>query len=480
MPAVFPAIPDPSAIPTGDMPGDQVRIDESHVAKAAGIFPALWEALEPVLAASPHHRAVVAVHGGSGVGKSEIGSLLAHALRTNGIGAYVLSGDNYPHRIPSENDAERRRRFVEAGTASVAPEHADELAGLQATGDDADPARVADAPWLAGYQQAGRAALEAYLGTDEEADFEQVNAILAAFHDGAPTLRLKRMGRSPGEQWHDDVDVRDVGVLVIEWTHGNNPNVRGVDIPILLNSTPEETLAHRRSRARDGAVDSPFTSMVLGIEQERLRAGASRARIIVAKDGSLLDYPAYLASMGEKTIDAGPMLNVYPDSIAGNLAGLVDFVTQPSAAGVFSDAYLLPSIFNSDLDRGFSVIDYSLNDLYATPADLAALTEAGISFKFDFILNHASVLSPQFQDIVANGEASDYADFFIDWNKFWAGCGELTDEGTSSPARTSSRTCFSASPGCRSSWCGCRTARRSPTGTPSTRRSATPVRTPRT
>ena len=27
----------------------------------------------------------------------------------------------------------------------------------------------------------------------------------------------------------------------------------GVDIPVLLNSTPEETLAHRKLRARDGA-----------------------------------------------------------------------------------------------------------------------------------------------------------------------------------------------------------------------------------
>ena len=54
----------------------------------------------------------------------------------------------------------------------------------------------------------------------------------------------------------------------------------------------------------------------------------------------------------------------------------------------------------------------------------------GIDLKFDFILNHASVLSKQFQDILRNGGDSKYRDFFIDWNKkFWEGHGEMTDEG---------------------------------------------------
>ena len=55
-------------------------------------------------------------------------------------------------------------------------------------------------------------------------------------------------------------------MLVIEWTHGNSDEYKGVDIPVLLNSTPAETLEHRRNRNRDGAVDSPFTTMVLELE----------------------------------------------------------------------------------------------------------------------------------------------------------------------------------------------------------------------
>jgi len=435
----FPEIPDLAAIPTGDMPGDKVQITEQHVAKAQAIFPRLWELLQPLLAESPHRRAVVAVHGGSGVGKSETGSLLAYYLNARGVGAYVLSGDNYPRRIPRYNDAERLRVFRTGGLAGLVTKGEyddsvrDALAGLQEAGTDADPALVAVHPWLRTYQKAGRKALTGYLGSDKEIDFAEVNRIIAAFKDGAPTLLLKRMGRTENELWYDSVDMSGVQVIVVEWTHGNNDNVRGVDIPILLNSTPEETLAHRRSRARDGAVDSPFTTMVLELEQALLHSQAHKAKIILAKTGELLDYDAYLRRMGKDLPGAGPMLNVYPDSVGGTVADLVAFIREPALRDVFQSMYMLPSIFNTDLDRGFSVIDYGLNELYASVEDLEALQDEGIDFKFDFILNHASVLSAPFQDILARGERSAYKDFFIDWNAFWAGHGEMTPEGYIEP-----------------------------------------------
>ena len=76
--------------------------------------------LARIFAANGHHRAIVAVHGGSGVGKSEIGSVLGEMLRRDGIGAYVMSGDNYPRRIPAANDAERLRRFRTGGVQGLA------------------------------------------------------------------------------------------------------------------------------------------------------------------------------------------------------------------------------------------------------------------------------------------------------------------------------------------------------------------------
>lgn len=433
----LPAIDDVAAVPVGDMPGDKVQITDGHVRGAQAIFPVLWEQLEPLLADGG--KAVIAVHGGSGVGKSETGSLLAYYFNHNGVGAYILSGDNYPRRIPVVNDAERLRQFRNGAVQGLVksgqynPDVRGELAELQAAGLDSDAAQVAEHPWLAAYADAGRRTLARYLGSKREIDFEEVNSILAAFKAGEPVLTLKRMGREEGDLWYDLVDVSDVRVLVVEWTHGNNDHVEGVDIPILLNSTPEETLAHRRARSRDGAVDSPFTSLVLQLEQAMLHAQSPKAKIILAKSGEVIDYAAYLRRMGNAGPDAGPMLNVYPDSLGGTLGDIVDFLRAPALNDVFSSAYLLPSVFDTDLDRGFSVISYDLNDVYATPDDLAALSDLGVDLKFDFILNHASVLSPQFQDILAKGEASEYADFFIDWNKFWAGHGEMTDEGYIQP-----------------------------------------------
>lgn len=143
----------------------------------------------------------------------------------------------------------------------------------------------------------------------------------------------------------------------------------------------------------------------------------------------------------------GPMLNAYPDSLGGSLSDIVNFLGKKELKDVFSSFYILPSLFNTDLDRGFSVIDYSLNELYAKREDLEKLEELGIDLKLDFILNHASVLSKQFQDIIKNGEKSKYRDFFIDWNKFWEGCGEMTKEGYIQPRADLIKDMFFRKPG---------------------------------
>ena len=61
---------------------------------------------------------------------------------------------------------------------------------------------------------------------------------------------------------------------------------------------------------------------------------------------------------------------------------------------------------HSDLDRGFSVIDYDLNEQLADREDLDQLKKMGIDLKLDFLLNHASAQSPQFRDLVEKGKAS--------------------------------------------------------------------------
>lgn len=129
----------------------------------------------------------------------------------------------------------------------------------------------------------------------------------------------------------------------------------------------------------------------------------------------------------------GTMLNLYPDSLGETLGQAAAFLAKDGVKGAFSALYVLPSLFHTDLDRGFSVIDYGIEQSLATKADLDAIRASGVSLKLDFVLNHASVQSPQFQDMIVRGDDSPYRDFFIDWNAFWSGRGEMTQGGYLQP-----------------------------------------------
>jgi len=131
----------------------------------------------------------------------------------------------------------------------------------------------------------------------------------------------------------------------------------------------------------------------------------------------------------KQSLPGGVMLNAYPDSIGGKLADLVAMLKRPELEGAFSLLYILPTFFNSDLDRGFSIVDYGLNDELVSRTDLDELDKLKVMFKFDLILNHLSVASPQFRDLLEHGDNSAYKDFFVDWNAFWEGQGEMGEDG---------------------------------------------------
>ncbi len=129
----------------------------------------------------------------------------------------------------------------------------------------------------------------------------------------------------------------------------------------------------------------------------------------------------------------GVMLNAYPDSIGHRLSDAVAMLKMPAFKDVFSLFYVLPTFFNSDLDRGFSIVDYDLNKSLVSPEDLSSLNDLNIMLKLDIVLNHLSVASPQFKDLLKHGEDSRYKDFFIDWNEFWNGNGKMSPEGVMIP-----------------------------------------------
>ncbi len=281
-------LPDvPENIKHGDMPGDKICITPEHIAKAGLVMRALPELI------TKNDRLVISVCGGSGVGKSEIASVLAFYLESAGVGCYVLSGDNYPRRIPKYNDAERLRIFRVSGIKALAdaglisPDANDNLKALWENNIDADTSLRERYPWFSAYLEGGLEGLKEYLGTPAEIDFDDINRVVESFRAGSSDILLKRMGRENFELWYDRVDLTDVRVLIIEWTHGNSDFLKGVDLPVFLNSTPEETLAHRRERARDKGPDSPFITRVLEIEQDKLAAQAHKAALIISKQGKI-------------------------------------------------------------------------------------------------------------------------------------------------------------------------------------------------
>lgn len=294
----------PKEIEQADVPGSKVVITEYHIDRAGRIFPYLLEEIEKVKSKNDNGKVVVSVSGCSGVGKSGISAVLSYYLNDIGIGSYILGGDNYPRRIPEYNDAERLHLFREGGLKGLVKggeytkERFDIVHKLQEDGNDADPENIKKYPWYESYINGGRSALKEYLGTANELAFKEVEDVVNQFKSGAEKIWLKRMGRSNTQIWYDDVNFKDIGVLLIEWTHGNSDYFEGVDIPILLHSTPQETLKYRLLRNRDSEIDSPFTAMVLNIEQGTLVEQAHKAKIIILPNGDRLSYEEYCKYIG--------------------------------------------------------------------------------------------------------------------------------------------------------------------------------------
>lgn len=198
---------------------------------------------------SGKERVVLSLYGGSGSGKTTMAMALQQYFLKDGIGCYLLTGDDYPHRIPKRNDEERMRVY-EAG---------------------------------------GEAGLRGYLGTPEELDFDRINEVIAAFHEGSSPITLRHMGREDGDITYETTDFSGISVLILEWTHGGSEYLNGVDLAIFLDSDPDEMKARRIRRKRDENAASPFICRVVELEQEKLNMQKKQAGLIVGKDGKVYE-----------------------------------------------------------------------------------------------------------------------------------------------------------------------------------------------
>lgn len=125
--------------------------------------------------------------------------LLSCFLKEKGIETCILSGDNYPHRIPKYNDAERLQIFRENAIVGMLKErtYTEErrtiIQEFQKAENDADERYVEKYPWYESYLRNGRKALENYLGTEKEINFEEVDRLVHAFKDGGQKLWGRHM-----------------------------------------------------------------------------------------------------------------------------------------------------------------------------------------------------------------------------------------------------------------------------------------------
>ena len=156
----------------------------------------------------------------------------------------------------------------------------------------------------------------------------------------------------------------------------------------------------------------------------------------------LMDSPA-----NKNQVIRGVVLNAYPDSLGGSSDYLVRLLSQKPLTGIFKSIYLLPTVFHSDLDRGFSIIDYDLNEPLIEHRDLKKINDLGIELKLDIVLNHLSVGAPEFRDLMANGDQSPYVDFFINWNEFWRDHGTVNQDGIVIPHPEYKEKLFTRKPG---------------------------------
>ena len=122
-----------------------------------------------------------------------------------------------------------------------------------------------------------------------EIEFDAVNQVIAEFKSGATSISLKKMGRAEGEISYEDTDFRNIQVLLIEWTHGGSEFLTGVDLPVYIDSTPEDTLHRRVKRNRDENAASELIKTVLDIEQKKLQEQAKNAKIVIGRDGGIYE-----------------------------------------------------------------------------------------------------------------------------------------------------------------------------------------------
>lgn len=113
-------------------------------------------------------------------------------------------------------------------------------------------------------------------------------------------------------------------------------------------------------------------------------------------------------------------LITYADSLGGDLTTL-NFVLENHFKGLFKGGIHILPPFPSTGDRGFAPVSYfQIEPTFGTWDDIRKLTQ-NYPVMLDMMVNHISSSSEFFTDYLKNGNKSQYADMFLDAEKFWPG-----------------------------------------------------------
>lgn len=111
------------------------------------------------------------------------------------------------------------------------------------------------------------------------------------------------------------------------------------------------------------------------------------------------------------------MLITYADSMGRNLKEL-EAVLDKHFDQAVRGIHLLP-FFPASGDRGFAVMTYDQVDpAFGDWQDIDRLAQK-YTLAADFMLNHISIRSREFQDYLEKGDASEFRTMFLHWEEFW-------------------------------------------------------------
>ncbi|OXT15127.1 sucrose phosphorylase [Bacillus sp. OG2] len=111
-------------------------------------------------------------------------------------------------------------------------------------------------------------------------------------------------------------------------------------------------------------------------------------------------------------------LITYPDSLGGDLKMLNKVMTEHFADIFKGGVHILPP-FPSSGDRGFAPLTYlEIDPEFGGWEDIRKIGE-NFDILVDLMVNHISQKSEYFQDFLAKGRQSQYADLFITLDKLW-------------------------------------------------------------